>query len=42
VARFIAQVFSAVNPQCRDLLQTSREEKIRHLEEKDVEFRSSL
>jgi phosphoribosylaminoimidazole carboxylase PurE protein len=39
VARFIAQTYSAVNPRLKDLLQRSRAEKIRHLEERDQEFR---
>ena len=41
-ARFIAQVYSAVNPRLKDLLAGSRAEKIRHLEAKDDEFRNSL
>ena len=38
-ARFIAQIYSAENPRCRELLARSREEKIRHLEAADAEFR---
>jgi 5-(carboxyamino)imidazole ribonucleotide mutase len=38
-ARFIAQIYSVVNPRCKELLAQSREEKIRHLEAKDAEFR---
>jgi phosphoribosylaminoimidazole carboxylase PurE protein len=39
VARFIAQMYSSANPRLKELLQLSREEKIRHLEAKDEEFR---
>jgi hypothetical protein len=39
-ARFIAQVYSTVNPRLKDLLQNSRTEKIRHLEAKDAEIRN--
>ena len=39
VARFIAQVYSHVNPRLRGLLEASRTEKIRHLEAKDAEIR---
>ena len=39
VARFITQMYSAVNPRLKDLLQRSRTEKIRHLEQRDQEFR---
>ena len=39
-ARFIAQVYSAVNPRLKDLLQSSRAEKIRQLEAKDAEIRN--
>ncbi len=38
-ARFIAQIYSAVNPRCRELLARSRAEKIRHLEAADAELR---
>jgi phosphoribosylaminoimidazole carboxylase PurE protein len=38
-ARFIAQVYSTVNPRLKEKLQSSRTEKIRHLEAKDAEFR---
>lgn len=41
-ARFIAQVFSVVNPRLREMLKRSRMEKVHHLEEKDAEFRNSL
>ena len=39
-ARFIAQVYSAVNPRLKDLLESSRTEKIRQLEAKDAEIRN--
>jgi 5-(carboxyamino)imidazole ribonucleotide mutase len=39
-ARFIAQVYSAVNPRLKELLAGSRVEKICHLEAKDAEFRN--
>jgi phosphoribosylaminoimidazole carboxylase PurE protein len=39
-ARFIAQVYSAVNPRLRELLAGSRAAKIRHLEAKDAEIRN--
>ena len=39
VARFIAQVYSYVNPRLEELLVASRTEKIRHLEAKDAEIR---
>jgi phosphoribosylaminoimidazole carboxylase PurE protein len=42
VGRFIAQVFSSVNSSLRKNLERSRVEKVRQLEEKDVEFKSSL
>jgi phosphoribosylaminoimidazole carboxylase PurE protein len=39
-ARFIAQVFSTVNPRLKGLLAGSRTEKIRHLEAVDAEIRN--
>ena len=39
-ARFIAQVYSAVNPRLKELLAGGRAEKIRRLEAKDHEFRN--
>jgi phosphoribosylcarboxyaminoimidazole (NCAIR) mutase len=39
VARFIAQMYSAVNPRLKELLGSSRTEKIRQLEAKDEEMR---
>ena len=39
-ARFIAQVYSAVNPRLKELLESSRTEKIRHLEAKDTDIRN--
>ncbi len=39
-ARFIAQVYSSVNPRLKELLGSSREEKIRHLEAMDQELRN--
>jgi phosphoribosylaminoimidazole carboxylase PurE protein len=42
VGRFIAQVFSSANPSLRKILKRSRAEKVRQLEEKDVEFKNSL
>jgi phosphoribosylaminoimidazole carboxylase PurE protein len=38
-ARFIAQMFCRANPRLKELLRSSRSEKIRHLEAKDEEFR---
>jgi 5-(carboxyamino)imidazole ribonucleotide mutase len=38
-ARFVAQVFSAVNPRLKELLAGSRTEKIRRLEDADAEIR---
>jgi len=42
VGRFIAQVFSRANPALIEILKRSRMEKVRQLEEKDTEFKSSL
>ncbi len=42
VGRFVAQVFSGVNPEFRRRLRQSREQKIEQLEAKDRELRSSL
>ena len=39
-ARFVAQVFSTVNPRMKELLSGSRTEKIRQLEAKDAEIRN--
>jgi 5-(carboxyamino)imidazole ribonucleotide mutase len=39
-ARFIAQVYSAVNPRLKERLSSSRAEKIGHLEAKDQELRN--
>lgn len=38
-ARFVAQVFSAVNPRMKELLDRSRKQKIRRLEAGDAEIR---
>jgi phosphoribosylaminoimidazole carboxylase PurE protein len=42
VARFIAQVFSRLDPDLTAILKRGREEKVQHLEKKDAEFRNSL
>jgi 5-(carboxyamino)imidazole ribonucleotide mutase len=39
-ARFVAQVFSNANPRIKELLASSRTEKIRQLETKDAEIRN--
>ena len=39
-ARFVAQVFSTVNPRMKELLSGSRSDKIRQLEAKDAEIRN--
>ena len=39
-ARFVAQVFSAANPRLKELLSSSRTEKIRQLDAKDAEIRN--
>jgi phosphoribosylcarboxyaminoimidazole (NCAIR) mutase len=39
-ARFVAQVFSAANPRLKELLGSSRTEKVRHLEEADMVMRN--
>jgi hypothetical protein len=36
----VAQVFSAVNPRLKELLSSSRTEKIRRLEARDAEIRN--
>jgi len=42
VARFIAQIFALEDPVFRRRIRSSRIEKIRYLEQKDIEFKSSL
>ena len=39
-ARFVAQVFSTVNPRMKELLSGGRTEKIRQLEARDAEIRN--